>query len=274
MSVGAGVNERLAALTAAGTSVWLDQIRRSIITSGELERLVRELSLRGVTSNPAIFEKAILGSTDYDEQIAELAEKGMDAREIYDEIAILDVQLACDVLRRRLGGGRPRRRLRVARGRAGLRARHRRRRIKQAREYWERVDRPNLMIKIPGTEAGVPAIEETIAAGINVNVTLLFSVESYSAIAEAYIRGMERRHEAGESLDIHSVASFFVSRVDTEVDKRLAELGREDLRGIAAVANARAAYMRFKEIFRGERFARAARRGRSRPAPAVGLDRA
>ena len=127
--------------------------------------------------------------------------------------------------------------------------------IEQARDYWERVDRPNLMIKIPGTEEGVPAIEETIAAGINVNVTLLFSVESYAAIAEAYIRGMERRLEAGESLDVHSVASFFVSRVDTEVDKRLAQLGREDLRGIAAVANARAAYMRFKEIFRGDRFA-------------------
>jgi transaldolase/glucose-6-phosphate isomerase len=254
MSVGAGVNERLAALTAAGTSVWLDQIRRSLITSGELERLERELSLRGVTSNPAIFEKAILGSTDYDEQVAELAEKGMDARAIYDEIAILDVQLACDVLRgvwNQADHGDGFVSLEVEPGLAhdteGT--------IKQAREYWERVDRPNLMIKIPGTEAGVPAIEESIAAGLNVNVTLLFSVESYSAIAEAYIRGMERRHEAGESLDIHSVASFFVSRVDTEVDKRLAGLAREDLRGLAAIANARAAYQRFKELFRGERFA-------------------
>ena len=125
MSVGAGVNERLAALTAAGTSVWLDQIRRSIITSGELERLERELSLRGVTSNPAIFEKAILGSTDYDEQIAELAEKGMDARAIYDEIAILRRAARLRRPPGRLGGGRPRRRLRVARGRARLRARHR-----------------------------------------------------------------------------------------------------------------------------------------------------
>ena len=254
MSVGAGVNERLAALTAAGTSVWLDQIRRSLITSGELERLERELSLRGVTSNPAIFEKAILGSTDYDDQIAELAEKGMSAREIYDEIAILDVQLACDVLRPvwdEAGG---------ADGFVSLEvepafAHDTEATVKQAREYWDRVDRPNLMIKIPGTEAGVPAIEETIAAGINVNVTLLFSVESYSAIAEAYIRGMERRHEAGESLDVHSVASFFVSRVDTEVDKRLAELGKEELRGLAAVANARAAYKRFEELFRGDRFA-------------------
>jgi transaldolase/glucose-6-phosphate isomerase len=254
MSVGAGVNERLAALTAAGTSVWLDQIRRSIITSGELERLERELSLRGVTSNPAIFEKAILGSTDYDEQIAELAEKGIDARAIYDEIAILDVQLACDVLRgiwEEADHGDGFVSLEVEPGFAHDTEAT----IKQAREYWDRVDRPNLMIKIPGTEAGVPAIEETIAAGINVNVTLLFSTESYSAIAEAYIRGMERRHEAGESLDIHSVASFFVSRVDTEVDKRLAGLGREDLRGVAAIANARAAYQRFKELFRGERFA-------------------
>jgi transaldolase len=178
----------------------------------------------------------------------------MDARAIYDEIAILDVQLACDVLRPVWddAGG--------ADGFVSLEvepafAHDTEATTRQAREYWERVDRPNLMIKIPGTEAGVPAIEETIAAGINVNVTLLFSVESYSAIAEAYIRGMERRHEAGESLDVHSVASFFVSRVDTEVDRRLAELDREDLRGIAAVANARAAYRRFEELFRGERFA-------------------
>ena len=254
MSVGAAQNERLAALTAAGTSVWLDQIRRSLITSGELERLERELSLRGVTSNPAIFEKAILGSTDYDEQVAELAEKGMSAREMFDEIAILDVQMACDVLRPVWDEANG------ADGFVSLEvepafANETEATIEQAREYWGRVDRPNLMIKIPGTEAGVPAIEETVAAGINVNVTLLFSVESYSAIAEAYIRGMERRKEAGESLDVHSVASFFVSRVDTEVDKRLADLGKEDLRGIAAVANARAAYQRFKEIFQGERFA-------------------
>jgi transaldolase / glucose-6-phosphate isomerase len=254
MSVGAAQNERLAALTAAGTSVWLDQIRRSLITSGELERLERELSLRGMTSNPAIFEKAILGSTDYDEQIAELAEKGMAAREIYDEIAILDVQLACDVLRPVWDEASG------ADGFVSLEvepafAFDTEKTTDQARDYWGRVDRPNLMIKIPGTTEGVAAIEDSIAAGINVNVTLLFSVESYENIAEAYIRGMERRHEAGESLDIHSVASFFVSRVDTEVDKRLADLGKEDLRGIAAVANARAAYMRFKELFYGERFA-------------------
>ncbi|MEA2331556.1 MAG: transaldolase / glucose-6-phosphate isomerase [Thermoleophilaceae bacterium] len=254
MSVGADVNERLAALTAAGTSVWLDQIQRSLITSGELERLVREDSLRGVTSNPAIFEKAILGSTDYDEQVAELAAKGLDARQIYEEIAITDVGLACDVLRGvwDAAGG--------ADGFVSLEvepafAHETETTLAQARDFWKRVGRPNLMIKIPGTEEGVPAIEEAVAQGINVNVTLLFSVESYTTVAEAYIRGMERRHAAGESLDVHSVASFFVSRVDTEVDKRLADLGREDLRGIAAVANARAAYMKFKELFAGERFA-------------------
>jgi transaldolase/glucose-6-phosphate isomerase len=254
MSVEAGASERLAALTAAGTSVWLDQIRRTMITSGELERLMREDSLRGVTSNPAIFEKAILGSTDYDEQIAEQAAKGLSARDIYDELAILDVQLATDVLRpvwEEADHDDGFVSLEVEPGLAhdtdGT--------LAQAKEYWGRVDRPNLMIKIPGTEEGVQAIEDAIAAGINVNVTLLFSVESYTAIAEAYIRGMERRLEAGESLDIHSVASFFVSRVDTEVDKRLAAMGNEDLFGIAAVANARAAYQKFQELFLGDRFA-------------------
>jgi transaldolase/glucose-6-phosphate isomerase len=255
MSIDATVNERLAALTAAGTSVWLDTIRRSMITSGELERLVREDSLRGVTSNPAIFEKAILGSDDYDEQLGELAGKGLEARRIYEEVAIEDVRLACDVLRPVWEEASH------ADGFVSLEvepavAHDTDLTIQQARDFWGRVDRPNLLIKIPGTEEGVHAIEESIAAGINVNVTLLFSVESYAAIAEAYIRGMERRLDAGESMDVHSVASFFVSRVDTEVDKRLEKLGREDLRGIAAVANARAAYVRFKELFHGERFAR------------------
>jgi transaldolase / glucose-6-phosphate isomerase len=250
MSVEAKVNERLAALTAAGTSVWLDQIRRSLIEGGELARLIREDSLRGVTSNPAIFEKAILGSQDYDEQVAELAEQGHDARRIYEEIAIRDVQLAADVLRSvwdDAGGADGFVSLEVepalAHDTEGT--------LEQARDLWRRVDRPNLMIKIPGTDAGLPAIEQAISEGINVNVTLLFSVEAYEGVCDAYIRGSERR----DGNYAHSVASFFVSRVDTEVDKRLAELGREDLRGTAAIANARAAYMRFKDIFLGERFA-------------------
>ena len=255
MSVEAQVNQRLAALTAAGTSVWLDQIRRSLIVSGELARLVRESSLRGVTSNPAIFEKAILGSTDYDEQVAELAEKGLDALAIAEEIAITDVQLACDVLRP-IWDGADHDDGFVSIEVEPAYAHDTESTLAQARDFWARVDRPNVMIKIPGTEEGVPAIEEAIAEGININITLLFSVESYVTVAEAYIRGMERRLDAGEPMDVHSVASFFVSRVDTEVDRRLGELGREDLRGTAAIANARAAYMRFKEIFLGERFAK------------------
>ena len=254
MATAAQVNERLAKLTAAGTSVWLDQIRRSLIESGELQRLVDEYSLHGVTSNPAIFEKAILGSEDYDEDIERLAGEGLDAVGIYLNIAIKDVQLACDVLRgvwEDTDG---------ADGFVSLEvepalAHDTEATLAQARELWQAVDRPNVMIKIPGTVAGLSAIEDAIADGINVNVTLLFSVESYEAVTDSYIKGLERRHAKGESLDVHSVASFFVSRVDSEVDKRLEALGRTDLQGKAAIANAQAAYMSFKRTFLGERFA-------------------
>src|SRR3954451_16461063 len=249
------VNERLAALTSAGTSVWLDQIRRSTIDSGELQRLGEEDSLRGVTSTPAIFEKAILGSSDYDEQLASLAREGLSAREVYRRMAVKDVQLACDVLRpvfEETGGKDGYVSLEVA----PRLAHDTQGTIEQARQYWGLIDRPNAMIKIPGTEEGVPAIEQAIYEGININVTLLFAVEMYEKSAEAFVRGLERRRAEGLSIDdVHSVASFFVSRVDTEADKRLEALGRTDLQGTAAVANARAAYIRFKEIFHGERFA-------------------
>jgi transaldolase/glucose-6-phosphate isomerase len=248
------VNERLAALTEAGTSVWLDQIRRSLTQGGELRRLVEEDSLRGETSNPAIFEKAILGSQDYDEQIERLAHEGMNTRSVYQDIVIQDVQEAADVLRSvydETGGCDGFVSLEVD---PDLAFDHERT-LAQAREYWARVDRPNLMIKIPGTTECLPAIEQAIAEGINVNITLLFSVEAYAAVAEAYIRGLERRRREGRSVDVRSVASFFVSRVDSEVDKRLEKLDREDLQGKAAIANARAAYARFEELFRGERFA-------------------
>jgi transaldolase / glucose-6-phosphate isomerase len=255
MSVSAQVNERLAALTEAGVSIWLDQIRRSMIEGGELQRLIEEDSLRGVTSNPSIFEKAILGSNDYDADLAEMAREGLGPEEIYDRIAITDVQMACDLLRplwdSLAGAGDGVVSIEVAPGLAhdteGT--------IEAARDYWRRVDRPNVMVKIPGTPEGVPAIEEAISEGINVNVTLLFAVDAYEAAAEAYIRGLERRHAEGQGLDVFSVASFFVSRVDTEVDKRLEAAGNEELQGTAAVANARAAYIRFKEIFHGERYA-------------------
>ena len=249
------VNERLAALTSAGTSVWLDQIRRSTIESGELQRMVEEDSLRGVTSNPAIFEKAILGSSDYDEELASLAREGLSAREVYRRMAVKDVQLACDVLRPVYDetGGKdgyvslevaPR----LAHDTEGT--------LEQARQYWGLVDRPNVMIKIPATDAGIPAIEEALYEGLNINITLLFAVSFYERVMEAFLSAMERRHAEGKPLDRHSVASFFVSRVDTEVDKRLEAAGRSDIAGRAGLANARAAYRRFQEIFGSERFAK------------------
>ena len=245
-------NANLAALVAAGTSPWLDQIRRGLIASGELARLRDECSLRGVTSNPAIFEQAILGSDDYDDALTELAHEGLDAVALYERLAVADVQDAADVLREvydehgdgfvsfEVGPG-------LAHDTDGT--------LAQARDYWARLDRPNVMIKIPGTDEGVPAIEQAIFEGININVTLLFGVGQYAKVAEAYIRGLERRAAAALPVEIHSVASFFVSRVDTEVDKRLDALGRSELAGTAALANARAAYARFEEIFLGERFA-------------------
>jgi transaldolase / glucose-6-phosphate isomerase len=247
-------NERLAALTAAGTSVWLDQIRRGMIESGELARMVEEDSLRGVTSNPAIFEKAILGSADYDADMVAGSREGLSAREVYRRLAVRDVQLAADVLRPvydSSGGAdgfvslevAPR----LAHDTEGT--------LEQARQYWGLVDRPNLMIKIPATPEGVPAIEQALYEGMNVNVTLLFAVSAYEEVMRAFIRAMERRHAEGKALDRHSVASFFVSRVDSEVDKRLAAAGREDLQGRAGLANARAAYQAFKRVFEGEEFA-------------------
>jgi transaldolase/glucose-6-phosphate isomerase len=248
------VNERLAALTAAGTSVWLDQLRRGMIESGELQRMIEQDSLRGVTSNPAIFEKAILGTADYDEDLARLAQEGKIAREVYRYMALKDVQLAADALRPVYDdtGGldgyvswevAPR----LAHDTEGT--------IEQAHQYWDLVDRPNLMIKVPATEEGLPAIEQLLYEGMNINVTLLFAVSAYEKVMERFVRALERRHEDGRPLDRHSVASFFVSRVDSEVDKRLEALGRTDLQGRAGLANARAAYQAYKRVFEGERFA-------------------
>src|SRR5437588_3579947 len=247
------VNPRLKRLTEAGVSIWLDQIRRSLIESGELARMVAEESLRGMTSNPSIFEKAILGSTDYDQDLRELASEELDARTIYDRIAVKDVQLAADVLAdvHRESNGRD--------GFVSLEVQpdlafDTEGSLESARNYWQQLDRSNVMIKIPGTPAGVPAIEQALYEGININITLLFSVAAYEEVAEAYLRALERRHADGKSLDINSVASFFVSRVDTNVDRKLEELGRTDLEGKAALANARHAYRRFKEIFSGSRW--------------------
>src|SRR3954468_16999343 len=246
MSNAASVNERLARLTALGVSIWLDQIERKLVEGGELARLVREDSLRGMASNPAIFEKAILGSEEYDEQLQRLAGEGADARTIYQAIAIQDVQSAADVLRSvydETGGYDGYVSLEVDPDLAFDTDKT----IEQAREYWGRVDRPNLMIKIPGTDEGLPAIEQALYEGINVNVTLLFKVEQYGRVIAAHKASMRPRHADGRSLDVHSVASFFVSRVDSEVDKRLDKLGKTDLQGRAGLANARAAYQLFRD---------------------------
>src|SRR5690349_4077942 len=253
MSTATEVNPRLKRLTEAGVSVWLDQIRRSLTEGGELERLVLEDSLRGVTSNPSIFAKAILGSKDYDDELVQYAREQLDAEAIYDRIAIKDVQLAADVLSdvHREANGRD--------GFVSLEVQPNlafdtEGSLESARNYWKALGRPNVMIKIPGTTEGVPAVEQALYEGININITLLFSVESYENVAEAYLRALERRLEEGKSLDINSVASFFVSRVDTNVDRKLEELGRTELQGKAAVANARDAYLRFQRIFSGPRW--------------------
>jgi transaldolase / glucose-6-phosphate isomerase len=244
-------------LGEAGQSPWLDFVRRTLITSGELQRLIDD-GITGVTSNPSIFGKAIGGSTDYDAEIGRIATDGADhdPLEVFEDLAIVDIQLAADVLRPHYDATEGRDGFvsfevepRLARDTAGT--------IEAARRLWKRIDRPNVLIKIPGTTEGLQAIEQAIADGINVNVTLLFSVEAYAGVAAAYQRGIERRVEADEPVHrIASVASFFVSRVDSAVDARLPE--DSDLRGKAAVANAKLAYERFEEIFSGERWDRLA----------------
>ncbi|MGN6187985.1 MAG: bifunctional transaldolase/phosoglucose isomerase [Conexibacter sp.] len=241
-------------LAELGTSAWLDSIRRSMLTGGDLRRLVEEDGVVGVTSNPSIFEQAILGSPDYDERLAELTHNGDGVEQIYWTLAIEDVQGAADVLRpvwERTGGLDGYVSLEVAPNVAADTEAT----LAMARDLWARCDRPNVMIKIPGTPEGVPAIRAAIAEGININVTLLFSLDAWAAIAEAWLAGLEDRAAADKPVDgIASVASFFVSRVDTAADKRLKALGREDLLGRAAVANAQLAYERWQQLVGGERF--------------------
>ncbi len=249
------VNPNLRSLAEAGTSPWLDLLGRSLVESGELARLIEQSSLKGVTSNPSIFEKSILESEDYDEQLSQLMrdEDGLSAQDIYEHLAIRDVQEACDVMRpvwEQSGHHDGFVSLEVA---ADL-AHDSEKSINGARDFWKRVNRPNVMIKIPGTPEGLPAIEQAIYEGINVNITLLFSVEAYERVAEAYLKGLERRLAEGSPLDVASVASFFVSRIDSNVDKRLEGTGHDELKGTAAIANARHAYRSFQRIFAGPRW--------------------
>ncbi|SPM43149.1 Transaldolase [Mycobacterium numidiamassiliense] len=247
-------NANLAALSAAGVSVWLDDLSRERLQSGNLQELIDTKSIVGVTTNPSIFQAAFAHGDSYDGQIAELAERGADVDATIRTITTDDVRTACDVLAPQweASGG--------VDGRVSIEvdprlANETEKTVAQAIELWKIVDRPNLLIKIPATEAGLPAITAVLAEGISVNVTLIFSVERHRAVMDAYLAGLEKAREAGHDLSkIHSVASFFVSRVDTEIDKRLEKIGSEDalaLRGQAGVANARLAYAAYQEVFEG-----------------------
>ncbi len=245
-------------LAAAGTSPWLDNIRRGWLKSGEFKKMVDD-GVLGVTSNPTIFQKAIADSTDYDDAIAALAGTSASADDVFFELAIEDVREAADQIRSvyddsgHLDGF-------VSFELPPHMANDAAASIAAAPDFFGRIGRPNIYIKIPGTAEGVPAIEETIAAGINVNVTLLFSLAQYEAIHMAYLRGLERRLAAHQPIaDVHSVASFFVSRVDTAIDPLLPE--GSPLRGKAAVANAKLAYQRFGEILASERWQKLAGEG-------------
>jgi transaldolase len=247
-------NSNLAALSAAGVSVWLDDLSRDRLQSGNLQELIDTKSVVGVTTNPSIFQAALSKGTAYDAQVKELAERGADVDATIRTVTTDDVRNACDVFAPifKSSGG--------VDGRVSIEvdprlAHDTDKTILQAIELWKIVDRPNVLIKIPATEAGLPAITAVIAEGISVNVTLIFSVERHKLVISAYLEGLKKAKEAGHDLSkIHSVASFFVSRVDTEIDARLEKIGSEEalaLRGQAGVANARLAYAAYEDVFVG-----------------------
>ncbi len=253
------MGNQLRELSAAGQSVWLDNIKRSMFATGELQKLV-DLGLRGQTSNPTIFEHAIGAGTDYDEQLKTLAASEHDAQNLFEALAIQDIRSACDVFAPvykstdRLDGY-------VSLEVSPQLAHDTNATTEAALRLWKAVDRPNVMIKIPGTPECLASIRASIAAGVNINVTLLFSVDQYAAAANAYIDGLEDRVKAGQPVDgIASVASVFVSRIDTMIDKMLDERiakgeKLEDLKGKAGIANLKLTYLKFEELFHGTRFA-------------------
>jgi transaldolase/glucose-6-phosphate isomerase len=250
------------ALLDLGQSVWLDYLRRGMLRSGELQSLIDD-GLRGMTSNPTIFEHAIGGSGDYDEQLTTLASSRRSDSEVFEQIAVEDVRQAADVFRPVYDATEG------ADGFVSLEvsptlARNTEQTIAEARRLWKAVDRPNLMIKVPGTKEGWPAIERLLTDGINVNITLLFSLEHYRQVAQAYLRALEARVSAGQPIDrLASVASFFVSRVDSETDRRIEAKGGAllDLRGKVAIANAQLAYVWFRELLRSSAWQRLASKG-------------
>ena len=247
-------NPNLAALSAAGVSVWLDDLSRERLQTGNLQNLIDTHSVVGVTTNPSIFQAALSKGTAYDAQVTELAERGADVDATIRTVTTDDVRNACDVFAKiyETSGG--------VDGRVSIEvdprlAHDTDKTILQAIELWKIVDRPNVLIKIPATKAGLPAITAVIAEGISVNVTLIFSVERHELVIDAYLAGLEKAKEAGHDLSkIHSVASCFVSRVDTEIDARLETIGTDEalaLRGQAGVANARLAYKAYEDVFVG-----------------------
>jgi transaldolase len=251
------MTDRLAELSAAGVAVWLDDISRSRLASGGLDALRREKHVVGETSNPTIFAKALAEGSDYDDQVMDLALRGVTVEEASRMITTYDVRWACDVLRPAYDESHG------VDGRVSIEvdprlAHDTDKTNAEARQLWWLVDRENLFIKIPATAAGIPAIAATLAQGISVNVTLIFGLERYEAVMDAFLSGMEQAKANGHDLSrMASVASFFVSRVDTEVDKRLDKIGTPEaqaLHGKAAIANARLAYERYEKVFTTDRW--------------------
>ena len=254
-----------------GQSIWMDNLSRDIIESGELKQSISDKGIRGITSNPAIFEKAIAGNKIYDGAIEAGIKANKSVREIYEDLIFTDIRNACDIF------------MSVYEESDGLDgyvsievppdlAKNTESTITEARRYYKAIDRPNLMIKIPGTPEGLPAVEQAISEGMSVNVTLLFSVQSYIDTAWAYIKGLEKRAAAGEDISkIGSVASFFLSRIDVKIDDRLdsklesadgaAKAKLEAIKGKVAIANAKVAYQKYKEIFNGDRWEALAAKG-------------
>lgn len=247
----------LVELQAYGQSFWYDNIRRKFLNDGTLQNLIDEDGLRGMTSNPSIFEKAIGQSDDYDDQISQEVQAGKDVKNVYEALALADIRTACDMfadLFEETNGGDGFVSLEVSPDLAGDTAKT----ISEARRLYKAVNRPNVMIKVPATPEGIPAIRQLIGEGININITLMFSLDHYEAVARAYLDGLKHLQDSGgDPAKVASVASFFVSRVDSAVDKKLAALddpAAEALMGKTAVANSKIVYQRFKEIFHGEAF--------------------
>lgn len=258
------MTDRLSELQATGVAIWLDDLSRVRLSSGGLDQLRRESHVAGVTTNPTIFAKALADADEYNWQLHDLAIRGVQVEEAVRLLTTYDVRWACDVMRPSYDASAG------VDGRVSIEvdprlAHETDRTVAEAKSLWWLVDRPNLFIKIPATEAGIPAITATLAQGISVNVTLIFGLDRYSQVMEAFLAGLEQAKANGHDLStIGSVASFFVSRVDTEVDKRLEKIGSDQakaLRGKAAVANARLAYERYCEVFGSERWQKLAEAG-------------